>query len=271
MNKLKKSDILHIDWNKIQELHDSGENVQVIRNNFKISGNRLNLAIDLGLFIKRKRKVVHTEEVKRRMSETRKKWLSENRDKHPWRKSSKFKSVPCEQLKTRLREANIEFEEEVIPSDSKNYSVDILIKDRNLIVEVNGNQHYDGFGKLRKYYQDRHDHLVSLGWTVLEVHYSLVYSDDIIQKILSESVKSETLPFRPKGPKPRVIDTTFKDNFEATRLWRIDALTNSNIDFSKFGWVGHAAKLIKVEPQTISRWMRKNMPEFYATCYHRGI
>ena len=121
----------------------------------------------------------HTDDAKRRISEARKKFLQEHPDKHPWKKSSKFKSKPCEELKQWLRDNNIDFEEEVSVVPGKNYSVDIAFPKAMLIVEVNGNQHYDlSKMELLPYYQKRHDEIEALGWEVLEVPYNQSYSEE---------------------------------------------------------------------------------------------
>lgn len=47
-------------------------------------------------------------------------------------------------------------------------------------------------------------------------------------------------------------------------------LLNSDIDFSKYGWVGPAAKIIGITYPKVCQWMRKNMLEFYNTnCFQR--
>ena len=49
-------------------------------------------------------------------------------------------------------------------------------------------------------------------------------------------------------------------------------LLNSDIDFSKYGWVGKASKIIGITPQKVHQWMRKNMLEFYNTkCFQRNM
>lgn len=40
-------------------------------------------------------------------------------------------------------------------------------------------------------------------------------------------------------------------------------LLNSDIDFSKFGWVGKASKVIGITPQKVNQWMKRNMLDFY--------
>ena len=208
----------------------------------------------------------------KKISDGRKKWLKENPDKHPWRRKEKFVSIPCEQLKTYLRDIGISFEEEVIVSNERNYSVDILIPSKNLIIEVNGNQHYNKAGKLKPYYQDRHDHISSLGWKVLEVHYTMAFNHNLIKRIIEEeNVSSSVLPFRVKGEtKNKTIHGNSKLYHEArVKKWEeenekyIELVKNSKIDFSKFGWVNKVSQIINQKPQKVNSWMRRMMKEFY--------
>lgn len=121
----------------------------------------------------------HTEETKKLLSEKRKQWLKDNPDKHPWRNKDKFKSEPCEKVKEFLRELNIEFIGEFDPEiEGRSFSVDIALPDKMIALEVNGNQHYEKNGKLKPYYQERHDLLVNAGWNVFEIHYSACYNLD---------------------------------------------------------------------------------------------
>lgn len=51
-----------------------------------------------------------------------------------------------------------------------------------------------------------------------------------------------------------------------------DLLMASGIDFSKFGWVGQAAKILNIEPQSVSRWLKLRFPEFYEqNCFRRKL
>ena len=49
----------------------------------------------------------------------------------------------------------------------------------------------------------------------------------------------------------------------------IPQVLNSGIDFSKFGWVGKVAPIIKRNPQKVHFWMKKYMNDFYKTCFQR--
>ena len=53
-------------------------------------------------------------------------------------------------------------------------------------------------------------------------------------------------------------------------LSTIKLITESDIDFSKFGWVNHVAKLINITPQKVSAFMKKYMSDFYKEkCFKR--
>lgn len=51
----------------------------------------------------------------------------------------------------------------------------------------------------------------------------------------------------------------------------LDKLKNSDIDFSKFGWVSKASKIIGVRDQVVNRWLKRIDPEFYSVCFKRKI
>lgn len=128
----------------------------------------------------------HSLETKIKMSNKRKKWLTENPDKHPWRNKDKFQSVPCENIKRILLDLNITFTEEYQPKISnRHFSIDIAFPDKLIALEINGNQHYDRDGKLKKYYQEREDILTSNGWTVYQIHYSHCFDMKYISELLA--------------------------------------------------------------------------------------
>lgn len=142
---------------------------------------------------KRKRNTLshlHSDETKIKLSEIRKKWLKENPEKHVWKRNDKFKSNPCEHLKEIFKQNDITFVEEYTPeieieTNFKNYSIDISFPDKKVAIEVNGNQHYNSDGTLKEYYKNRHEYFIDNGWTVYEIHYSKVYNDNFINKLIS--------------------------------------------------------------------------------------
>lgn len=128
----------------------------------------------------------HTAETCQKISAVRLKWLQENPDKHPWKSRDKFRSVPCEKLKEQLGRLGIPFEAEYQPFVDRFFALDIAFPGAMLAVEVNGNQHYADLktGKLKRYYQNRHDLLVAAGWDVMEIRYNACFNGDALTAVL---------------------------------------------------------------------------------------
>lgn len=170
-----------------------------------------------------------SDESKKKISENRKKFLKENPDKHPWRKNSKFISKPCEDFKAFLKSKNYKFEEEARVVPDRNYSVDICFPDLMLIFEINGNQHYDLTNmQLKPYYQERHDKISELGWTIVEVPYNQSYNEDFRMGVcrqldarLSSKQSSESV-WEFESPHPYIL--TLKEIQEQKALKMQDLL-----------------------------------------------
>ena len=69
--------------------------------------------------------------------------------------------------------------------ETRNFSIDIAFPDLKIGIEVNGNQHYKN-DRLIEYYQQRHDHIIGLGWNLYELHYSLFFSEEKMREIISK-------------------------------------------------------------------------------------
>lgn len=121
------------------------------------------------------------EEIKAKISESRKKYLLANPNSHPWKNKDKFQSKPCEYFKQKLREKSIEFVEEYNPLKDRAFSVDIAFPEKMIGIEINGNQHYERNGELKDYYKKRHELIESAGWKLYELHYSLVWNDKVFE------------------------------------------------------------------------------------------
>jgi very-short-patch-repair endonuclease len=127
----------------------------------------------------------HTIESKKILSDKRKLWLHENPDKHPWKKLSKFVSEPCEVLKSKLIEANLNFVEEYTPLSNRYFAIDIALIEKKIGLEVNGNQHYNKDGSLRQYYKNRAELIEQAGWTLIQIHYTKVYDSIYVNDLIT--------------------------------------------------------------------------------------
>ena len=183
---MKKIDITKIDWDVIQKYHNEGNNKTKIKDKFNLSRTVLDRAISEGLLIFTQYKRELTEEQKDKVRKGRINYLNNNPDSHPWKRKGKNKSIPCETLKSILRENGLVFNEEFTPLESNRfYSMDISFIKNKIGIEVNGNQHYNSNGELKEYYRIRNEHFVNLGWKIIEIHYSKVYLGEFIQKLIS--------------------------------------------------------------------------------------
>jgi hypothetical protein len=165
-------------------------NLTVLSRHFEVSRKAIDNAVIAGLFVKIKHKPVYSEEHRKRLSEKRKEWLKNNPEKHPWRSKDKFKSVPCERLKAKLKSEGINFLAEYIPLPDRSFSLDVAFPDKKIGLEVNGQQHYNSDGTLKPYYQERHDLLASQGWNIVELHYSTIFNSLLVNALVC-SLKSD--------------------------------------------------------------------------------
>ena len=229
----------------------------------------------------------HSKETKAKMSESRKKFISENKNNHNWSLYRNCETKPEKLFKDMLEKVNNEvIYQYYIPKKSERcFEIDFAIPNKKIGFEINGNQHYDNNGNLLDYYQNRHNYLVGLGWNIIEIHYSICFNEELIKNIIIETLNDNILfsqnicntilndKILRKQQKLEII----KKNKENKQLKKqefinnkINLIINSNIDFSKRGWVKETANLINVPEQKVTRWMRSYMFNFWnQNCFKR--
>ena len=186
------------DWQSIQESYDKGKSWKELREIFQVSMATLNFARKNGFFKSRKSRetlkmknfkpLPMSQETRKKLSESRKNYLTKN-NLHRWHnKSSYHTSWFCESIKKELLNRNIKFQEEHMPLRNINrfFAIDICLTDEKIGFELNGRQHYDSKGNLLPYYQKRHDLISNHGWNLYEIKYSqdILATCDFIQKII---------------------------------------------------------------------------------------
>lgn len=187
---MNKINLNQFDWNKIQEIHNRGIYWANLPKTVNISLTVLKRAIKEGYFIKKLYKIKPSDETKQKISKGRKKYLNDNPDKHPWKMNNKFISKPCEIFKEKLKNKNIIFIEEYQPIKERYYSIDIAFPNKLVGIEINGNQHYNNDGTLKEYYLNRNNILIQNGWEIINIHYSVIYVNELINKIIEDIEKN---------------------------------------------------------------------------------
>ncbi len=151
----------------------------------------------------------HTEESKQKLREARLNYLVKN--PNSWKKEDKFKSVPCETVKNKLIELNIQFSEEFQPllHQKRFFRIDISFPEKQIGFEINGGQHYDTNSNLKPYYQNRHDLIELDGWKLYEIPYHVAmrhgFVNDFILPILNGLKPLYDLALYQRGDKNRVV------------------------------------------------------------------
>lgn len=186
---------INYDWSLIQKYYDDGHYWDEVSKKFIISiktirkyrknGYLVDRSIEeqKNLLAKTRKIFKHTDETKMGLSIWRKNYLRDNPDKIKWTGNE---SAPSMKFKNILNENDISFVEEFKPIEDRFFNIDVAFPDKKIGIEINGEQHYERDGELKKYYQDRHDLIESNGWKLYEIHTSLVYKKMFIEEFILE-------------------------------------------------------------------------------------
>ena len=61
-----------------------------------------------------------------------------------------------------------------------------------------------------------------------------------------------------------------RNKYKSLALEKINKIKESNIDFSKFGWVEKVSREFNIRHQHVSKLLKKYDADFYHTCYKRN-
>lgn len=219
-----------------------------------------------------------SEEHKQKIREGYYRWTTENREK--FIKYSSGQSNACEVFKKKLRQANIQFVEELTPYwNERGYRLDIAFPDDKIGIEINGTQHYNSDGSLnaatlekQKFFEDR-------GWKIIQVYYKdaiketpTVFSDllkmnlstteyikeDIDTRILAKKKKQQELE-----NKRRNRSVKKEEFYNKRKAILYDLIKNSGIDFSHFGWVKLAKQYLAEKNNLYSQHLFEELVKYY--------
>jgi very-short-patch-repair endonuclease len=237
----------------------------------------------------------HTEESKRKISEGMKKAHAEGR--------------ACEWIGRRVRSYaeqswyNIftkDFGEGTFENNFyvKKYFLDFAWPDKMIYFEVDGRTHFTDNGI--KHDLERTEFLKKEGWTLigrcnwseyqkLSKEEKERYVTEVENSIRTSIIKDNLImkPTKNINNGKAEIEKRFNKNGLATmealpkdeseyikgllelknKRWAI--IQESNIDFTKYGWVKEIANLFGIAENKAGKYIKKNFPDFYKTCYVR--
>lgn len=212
----------------------------------------------------------HTKETKEHLSQVRKKYLKDNKNKHNWSLYHKKESEPEKVFRKILEQSNIEVVQYYIPEGDRFFEIDFAIIDKNIGFEINGNQHYKNREtySLTDYYQERHDYFESIGWKIIEIPFFCVFKKKEMMQIISEAVNGnivfseeisqKIIDYRVKR---REQKEALKKNLKEEKLVKqIEDLKMSKIDFLCPDLDKAKAILNMKTMYSVRRFFRKNFP-----------
>lgn len=165
------------------------------------------------------------------------------------------------------------------------YFIDFAFLNIKVAVELDGKCHFIHGEKRKDHDKIKDEHLIKNGWKIFRICYNennvktinefLAYISEIKagKKILeNRTYKYKEIKNR-KNRKKRTFKKYLEDkrikNFEKNKPL-IEKIKNSNINFSKFGWVKKVAEIIGKKSQKVNCWMKIYMNDFYEEkCFKR--
>jgi len=163
------------------------------------------------------------------------------------------------------------------------YCLDFAIIDLKIDIEIDGVQHIKSTEAI-EHDRIRDEYLMQEGWKVYRISQKELYDSNIDTiKELSKFINTEKTyrkydvefilnQYKGYEPKYGTRDEYFtarRNEINEEMKPMILELTGSIIDFSKFGWVGKASKVLGIHPQKVNQWMKRHMLDFYEDCCYK--
>lgn len=215
---------------------------------------------------------IMSDETKKKISESRKKYLLEHPEQVPYKLNHKHKETYPERYFKRILKG---FVCQYRPEGTL-YEIDFANVEKKIAVEIDGEQHYVD-KRIVVHDIKRTKILEDLGWKIIRVrwsHYKKLEKYQklyVISQLMNESMNindklKEFIDLRKETTiinKQKIIDDKRKliDN-------KIEKIILSGIDCTKYGWVELMKKLLNQKKSPVS-WIAKYMPDYYVNCYKR--
>lgn len=283
--KLKGNYVVdNVDWKNVQEKHNNGMLISKIPKEFNFSGSTLQKAIRLGLLTVVDTDI-HKKERRKNQSASMVKVHAEGKHIGWQHINKKTKRSYPEEFFSRVLKDNGFYDKYTIIEKMPfhKYTLDFVIADLKLNIEIDGQQHFRT-EKSILHDNKRNDFLISKGWLIyriawvnmaqhpkLEIEKFIHYMNNESKKNVFYNIEDviSKIPKRKYKNIKEYLSKRKEKSFENNKKY-IDIIKNSNIDFSKFGWVKKVSILINKKEQHINKWMKNFMPDFFnKKCFKR--
>ena len=270
-------DLSKFDWVDIQRVHDEGMLFTDLPKYIGISRTALLRARKLG-YIKHviRKHTVLTEIEKKHMSDKLKAAHEEGR--HPgWKhinQNPKYRSYPEIFFYEVLKHEGIVNKYSVVEQfQIGKYTLDFAVLELKLDIEIDGIQHVRNESAV-EHDRIRDKYLNDNGWIVYRILWKELFTDTKLKiKELVDFINEGNVQNRYYDITPYLCERkhrTRKEYFDDVQRECdlkyeniIIQVQESNIDFSKFGWVNKVSDVIGIRHGKVKMWMMRHMSDFY--------
>lgn len=219
-----------------------------------------------------------TIEIKKQISKSMKKAHKEGRANN-WQDSKKYHNNSYPEkffekvIENEFNDKNYTREYRVGP-----YAIDFAWVDKKLAIEIDGKQHKYEENLIRD--KNKDNFLKKDDWKILRIEWKKLFNNTqkyikITKNFVDNCEFTTNDMINIYNEYNIVTDYKYlKNQLKTIKHKQIEKikqdLKNSNIDFSQYGWVQEAAKVIDISPQKVTWWMRRNMYNFWVNkCFKR--
>lgn len=155
----------------------------------------------------------------------------------------------------------------------KQFSIDFAWVSKKLAIEIDGKQHE--YTEIKNRDQIKDSLLKQEGWKVLRIKWKDMFDNPQLYISISKNFIDNIVDYDLIPEYKCELDydylKSFLNNQKTILLNELKLqILNSNIDFSKQGWVKEVAIIINKPSQKVTQWMRKNMYDFWSNnCFKR--
>lgn len=275
---------------KIIKMYIEGSSIKEINNKMKISKEKImeylkgysRSSSESGILAHKKYpdKFKHTEESKLKMRNKRLEYMKNNPEKTAWRLANL--SYPEKLLLNKFIELEwyrkylIYRERTFFP-----YFIDFAFENEKVAVEIDGSQHLEA--ERKKSDDNKDELLIKDGWSVIRFSESEIKTnineciDIILDKLNNKSKPQKYIVGILDYPKKKINKygnrkeyfEIKKEEYKRVNKDKVLQIQNSDIDFSKQGWVKKVSKIIGISENHGGKWIKKNIPELYEKCWKR--
>jgi very-short-patch-repair endonuclease len=226
----------------------------------------------------------HTEKTKSIIRQKRIEYLKNNFENTPW---NKRKFTYGENVLYDIFLKNKLFEKYIIVNEYCEfpYFLDFAFVNEKVDVEYDGKVHFEHGNKRIEHDIKRDEYLKLRGWRIYRIPYYELTKfkiKDLISfignPIIDENLDKVNYMLKYKEYKEKQIQKIektkqIKENITIKNIEiKKQMILNSNINFTKFGWVNYVSEILNITPQNVNKWMKRNMLEFYNNnCFKRKI